>query len=291
MQFRAWQFVTLLLRRLPLPVSYSVAMVAGSAAFYFWPRGRKATVRNFGHVLPGMPNGHIRSVARRSLVNYCRYLVDFIRFPSLRPAELIAQVEANGNFDRLDEALKRGKGAIIVCMHFGNWDLGAGATASRGYPLTVVAETFPDPRLDAMVVGSRRNLGMQVVKMEKAAPSLIRTLRSNGLLALLIDRPTPNDGVRVSFFGREVEVPAGPARLALRTGAQVVPVAFARRSEKGPEVITLADFSVSHEPTGDKDADVRCLTQQIMHAQERFIRSYPEQWYMFREMWPQPAAL
>jgi KDO2-lipid IV(A) lauroyltransferase len=171
-------------------------------------------------------------------------------------------------------------------MHFGNWDLGAAAASVRGYPLTVVAETFKDPRLDAMVVGARSRLGMRVLKMEKTAPSLVRSLHRNGLLALLIDRPTPGDGVKVHFFGEEVEVPSGPARLALRTGAAVVPVAFARTKARHPDVVTLTDFTVCAEPTGNESQDVHSLTQQIMSAHERFIRTYPEQWYMFREMWP-----
>ena len=224
-------------------------------------------------------------MARHSLVNYCKYLADFIRFPSIPAGRLIEEVEGQSRFDALSRVLERGKGAVIVCMHFGNWDLGAGAAAARGYPLTVVAETFADPRLDEMVMGARTRLGMKIVKMEKAGPSLLRALKQNGLLALLIDRPTPGDGVRVTFFGEEVEVPAGPARLALRTGAAVVPTAFARIDPHRPEVTTLCDFDVPLERTGDDETDVRTLTQAIMRSHERFIRQYPDQWYMFRPMW------
>ncbi len=291
MQFRAWQCVALVLRRLPLAVSYFVADCAGWLAFTFWSRGRRNTIRNFARVLPGRSRDEIRRTARRSLANYCRYLVDFVRFPAMQPADILEIVEAGDAFENLDVALERGKGVVIVCMHFGNWDLGSGATAARGYPVTVVAETFADPRLDAMIVGARRGLGVNVVKIEKAAPSMIRTLRSNGLLALLIDRPMASDGVRVTFFGHEVEVPAGPARLALRTGAKIVPVAFPRIAANRPDVLTLADFSVEREPTGDTASDVRCLMQQIMDAHERFIRGHPEQWFMFRDMWPRLATV
>jgi KDO2-lipid IV(A) lauroyltransferase len=171
-------------------------------------------------------------------------------------------------------------------MHFGNWDIGAGAAAARGYPLTVVAETFADPRLDAMIARARSRLGINLVKMEKAGPSLLGTLKQNGLLALLIDRPVPGDGVRVTFFGEDVEVPAGPARLALRTGATVVPTAFARIDPHRIEVTTVCDFDVPTVSTGDLEYDVRVLTQAIMGSHERFIRQYPDQWYMFRPMWP-----
>lgn len=285
-QYRTWQAVGWLARVLPPRATYVVAAIAGTLTYYVWPRGRKAMQRNYRRVLPGAPPREITRISRRSLVNYCCYLADFVRFPSLSPQLLSASVGGDESFRSLDCALERGKGAVIVCMHFGNWDLGAGAAAARGYPLTVVAETFADKRLDDMVAGARMRLGMTIVKMEKAGPSLVRSLRRNGLLALLIDRPVPGDGVKVQFFGEEVEVPAGPARLALRTGAMVVPTAFPRIRPRQMDVTTLTDFGITYARSGDEEADIRGLTQAIMHAHERFIREYPDQWYMFREMWP-----
>jgi KDO2-lipid IV(A) lauroyltransferase len=286
LQYRLWRVVTAVVGRLPPRASYAIAFGIGSAAYYTWPRGRRSMHRNYRRVLRGASTAEVRRVARRSLVNYCCYLADFVRFPSLSPELLAQSVRGDASFKALDIALERGHGAVVVCMHFGNWDLGAGAAAARGYPLTVVAETFSDPRLDAMVVGSRTRLGMQVVKMEQAGPSLIRALKQNGLLALLIDRPVPGDGVKVQFFGEEVEVPAGPARLALRTGAMVVPAAFARIAPNELAVTTLAEFGIDTLANGDRPHDVQTLTQAIMDAHERFIRQYPDQWYMFREMWP-----
>jgi KDO2-lipid IV(A) lauroyltransferase len=244
---------------------------------------------NYRRVMRGASRAEHSKVARRSMVNYCKYLTDFIRFPGIQARALVEAVEGESRFEALNAVLDRGRGAVIVCMHFGNWDLGAGAAAARGYPLTVVAETFSDPRLDAMVMGARTRLGMNIVKLEKAGPSLLRSLKTNGLLALLIDRPTPGDGVKVTFFGEEVEVPAGPARLALRTGATVVPTAFARIDPRRPEVTTLCDFAIETCSTGNEAEDVRSLTQAIMHSHERFIRQYPDQWYMFRPMWREPS--
>lgn len=246
-------------------------------------------IENYRRVLVGTPPSERKRIARRSLVNYCKYLADFIRLPSIPPAQLIKDVGGQGQFEELDRVLRTAGSAVIVCMHFGNWDLGAGATAARGYPVSVVAETFSDPRLDALVSGARKRLGMKIIKLESAGPSLLRALKQNGLLALLIDRSVPGEGVRVTFFGEEVEVPAGPARLALKTGAAVVPTAFARIDPHRPEVQTLCDFGVPTERTGDDERDVQVLTQAIMHSHERFIRQYPDQWYMFRPMW-QPAA-
>ena len=289
MQYRLWQLVTAVVRRLPPRAGYAIAGIVGSLGYYLWPRGRRAMEGNYRRVLSGAPAREVRRVARQSLVNYCRYLADFVRFPSLSPQQLMASVAGDESFAALDRALERGKGAIIVCMHFGNWDLGAGAAAARGYSVTVVAETFADARLDEMVAGARKRLGMSIVRMEKTGPSLLRSLKHNGLLALLIDRPVPGDGVQVEFFGEPVEVPAGPARIAIRTGATVVPAAFARCDPKGMTVRTLTDFGITYEPSGDEQHDVRELTQAIMRSHERFVREHPDQWYMFREMWPSNA--
>lgn len=286
MQYWLWRVVSAVVARIPARAGYFIAFVVGTIGYYTWPRGRRSMHANYRRVLKGASEREIARVARRSLVNYCRYLADFIRFPSLSACTLEENVHGTQDFKALDEALTHGKGAVIVCMHFGNWDLGAGGAAARGYPITVVAESFADRRLDSEVLGSRRRLGMQVVKMEKAGPSLLRALKQNGLLALLIDRPVPGEGVRVKFFGEDVEVPAGPARLALRSGAAVVPAAFARAHPNSIAVETMTDFSIRGEPTGDEEADVRRITQQIMCAHERFIRQYPDQWYMFRELWP-----
>lgn len=284
-QYGAWRTVSAVVGLMPAGAAYALATGIGSAGYYCWPRARRAMHANYARVLPNAPEHERRRVARRSLVNYCKYLVDFIRFPRLTPADITGAVDGEQEFDSLDRLLTYGKGAVVVCMHFGNWDLGAGATAARGYPVTVVVETFADHRLDAMVAGSRERLGMRLVKMEKAGPSLLRALKGNELLALLIDRSVPGDGVRVTFFGETVEVPAGPARLALRTGAAVVPAAFARTRPDRHEVKVLCEFGIRPQQTGDRQCDVRLLTQAIMDAHERFIRQYPDQWYMFRPMW------
>lgn len=283
-QYWAWRAVSATVGRLPLSVSYRVATIVGTGGYYLWPRGRRAMHANYRRVLPGALREEVRRVARRSLVNYCKYLVDFVRFPKLGPGAAVALVDVGTEFESLDRVLENGKGAVIVCMHFGNWDLGAAVTAARGYRPTVVAETFADPRLDAMVLGTRERLGMRVVKMEKVGPSLLRALKRNGLVALLIDQPSDGDGVRVRFFGGEIAVPAGPARIALRSGAKVIPTAFARVEPGKPNVVTLCDFGVELPHSGNREHDIQELTQAIVASHEAFIRRYPDQWYMFRRM-------
>jgi KDO2-lipid IV(A) lauroyltransferase len=284
MQYQAWRALQFAGRRLPPAVLYRVAGLAGAAAYWTWPRGRQSTRRNFGRVF-GPGDARIRPAARRSLGNYCRYLVDFARLPTLDAAAVVASCDGDEEFAALDAVLARGAGAVFVCMHFGNWDMGAAAAAARGYPVTAVGEGFSDSRVTREVFAAREGLGATILPLERAGPSLIRVLKKNGLLALLIDRSVPGQGVPAQFFGATVEVPAGPAHLALRTGAALIPAAFPRVRADGPAVRVLADFSIDTRRTGDHDADVRRLTQQVMTAHEGFIRRYPAQWYKFRDMW------
>ena len=244
--------------------------------------------RNYERVLPEASVGERRRIARESLANYLRYMVEFAASGRLSPAERLAVGVETPGFEGVDRGMERGRGIVVAPMHFGNWDLGATIATARGYSLTVVGETFGHAGLDELVVGGREALGVRLIKMDRVGPSLVRSLRRNEMVAALIDRPLSGGGVRVRFFGGEVEVPAGPARLALRTGAAIGAVAFPRR---GPgRIDVLSNFDLDFEPSGDSDRDVQALTQAIMTAHEAYIRRYPEQWYMFREFWEAPTS-
>ncbi|HMO53807.1 MAG TPA: lysophospholipid acyltransferase family protein [Tepidiformaceae bacterium] len=284
-QYYAWRFVSAVVGRMPLRASYALATAIGFAGYYLWPRGRHSMRANYAVVMPHASKRERDRIARRSLVNYCHYLVDFVRFPRLPGDELIALAGGEEEFARLRREMESGRGVLIVCTHFGNWDAGAGACAARGFPANVVAESFGDERLDRMVAGSRERLGMRLIRIESPGPSLLRRLKAGEILAILIDRPV-GDGVRVPFFGQEVTVPAGPARLALASGAKVMSAAFPRAQPGRPNVLTLCDWDIERPCTGDRDEDVRELTARILASHERFIRERPDQWYMFRRMWP-----
>ncbi len=285
MRYLAWIALGFIFRRLPLRVSYAVADVVGAVTFACWPRGRRNMAANYAVVLPHASRDDRERIAKRSLQNYCRYLVDFMRLPG-EPAGARALVEDRTNaYARLEAAMARNRGVLVVCMHFGNWDLGAGATAARGVDAAAIAERFGDDRLDAAVFGARERLGLRILPLGATLLPAVRQLKSGGVLAILLDRPTPGEGVVVRFFGRDTEVPAGPARLAIRTGCAVAVAAFPRVRRGEAVVQVVAEFGLEAAVTGVAEPE-RALTQAILSAHERSIRRWPDQWYMFRAMWP-----
>jgi KDO2-lipid IV(A) lauroyltransferase len=127
--------------------------------------------------------------------------------------------------------------------------------------------------------------------MERVGPGAIRALRRGEILALLIDTPALGNGVTVDFFGAPCEVPTGPARIALHTGARVIPAALVRIKGHDHLIQPVLDFELRYDKTDDEKADVRNLTQKIMRSLEQMVRQYPDQWFIFRPMWPAPLAV
>ena len=270
-------------RFLPLRLAYFIGDVGATLLWWGWRGPRAIAIEN---MLPVMGDRALATrAARYSFLNYGRYCVDFLRAPSIRPEDLLDKVQYD-RWDAIDEAFACGKGVIFTHMHCGNWDMGGAALAARGYSVNVIADPFGNDRANEIVVKARQVRGMNVIPAGSAVAGIVRAMRRNEALAFLIDTPVESGGVEVSFFGRPTMFPAGPARIALRTGARVIPVALVRPKATSDRIIALADLDVRVTPTGDPERDVQALTQRIVAAHERFIRAYPDQWYIFRRMWP-----
>ncbi|MBE0415677.1 MAG: lysophospholipid acyltransferase family protein, partial [Dehalococcoidia bacterium] len=203
------------------------------------------------------------------------------------PEDIKKRVTFQG-WDNLERALRDGKGAILVGLHQGNWDLLGAAIALRNYPLNVVVESFPSVKLDEFVQRRRREKGMKVIPVENGVGRMVQALRRNELLALLIDIPGADNGVAVSFFEASTQVPRGAATLALKTEAKVIPISSVCIPNN--TLLAVIDHYIHFQPSGDLKEDIQVLTQRIMSSLERIVRQYPDQWYMFRRMWSMEAA-
>lgn len=271
-------------RVLPVRLSYALARVAGVAAYYAWAGGRRRSIANMRRVTGGDDRA-ARRYARASFGNYAAYLVDFLRFGSLDPDELRARVHFD-DWAALEER-RAGRGIVFITMHYGNWDLGAAALALHGFPVAVIADTFANERLNDLVLGARAHLGMDVVAAERMGPRILRHLMRNDVVAVLLDVPVApgeSGATTVTFFGEEISVPDGPARLALRAGASVVAATLPRQRRWGEPVrgeVTPVPFTAS----GDAEVDARALTQAVASALEALVRADPAQWYIFRPLW------
>jgi len=226
----------------------------------------------------------LRREVRRSFDSYARYWMESFRLPDTTPAELDAHMTAEGH-ERIDEALAAGKGCIMALPHLGGWDYAGAWFATQGYKLTVVVEPLEPQELFEWFAAFRRSLGMTIVPLgREAGAAVLRALRGNEVVALLSDRDIGGGGVEVEFFGERTTLPAGPATLAMRTGAPILPTGIYFTGTDGHHGVVRPPLAV--ERTGRFREDVTRVTQALAHELEDLIRAAPEQWHLFQPNWP-----
>jgi KDO2-lipid IV(A) lauroyltransferase len=287
--WQEWGFRTAiwLAARVPRAIAYPLCALGGEMYFWINPKHSHKAVENFAVLLADDPTAaRVRLTARRSFRNYTKSLFDFFRQMTVDPDLIEADAYVEGA-EHLDAALAEGRGVVLITPHFGNWDLAAALTAARGYTMVALADRFTPPEVDRLVHLGRNRTGIGVVTLDSG--SLRRTLqalRGNMVVGILIDRPQREGGVQVDFFGAPAWFPSGAARFALRANAAVLFGYVGRRPGDrtffgGYQPLTLPPRS------GDEATDIHAWTQVMVHAVEDLLRQYPDQWYMFRRMWPE----
>ena len=275
-----------LLAIIPVQVSYALAGVLGELYCRVNPGHSRWAAYNYARVLhEPEESAVVQRMARKSFANYARVLVDFFRLPHLTREAVQSSANILGT-EHLTRAMAGGKGCILVSAHMGSWDRAAVVLAGLGYPTTALVDTFPSAKLDAWVTRTRARHGMKGISTTSpgALREMYRTLTRGEALGFLLDHPEPN-GVQVTFFGETAGLPAGVAQVALRTGAPVLVAGMFRAP--GNRTYTGFVEPVPIPPsTGDRATDAQRLTQLIVTRLERAIVAHPDQWFMFRPMWP-----
>ena len=274
-------------RWLPVWLTYGISDVFAPVIFALWRTKRAYALHNLARVLGrSVDDREVHLLAVRAFVNYGKYLIDMMRLEGIPAHELERRVKIIG-WEHFEHARDSSTGLIFVGGHIGNSDLAAAVLAGKGYPVNVITEPLTPPRWDEMVRAAREAAGMKVIPLGSNAIRFIRVLRANEILAFLIDRPVDEEGVEITFFGRKTWVPAGAAALALRSGASLLGAYIVRSGHS-----YVADISPAISPliTGDPRRDLETFTQSIFDWLERVIRQHPDQWFMFRPMWPAEAV-
>jgi KDO2-lipid IV(A) lauroyltransferase len=231
----------------------------------------------------GPTDPRVRTLAVKAMRNYCKYLIEFLELPNLSSRdEVVASMRIHG-IEHLKDALGRGKGIILASAHFGTIETG-GLRLADFTDFHAVYDTFRPAYLDRLIQRKRLEKGIQLIPVNDVR-RMIRVLRQGGALTMLFDRPLDAaKGVQVRFFGRDTFVPAGPAVLAMKTDAAVLPVYVVRHPDTTYEGIIFP--AVSWTATGHQALDVQAIMQKLVDTLQSMIRERPDQWYMFRPMWP-----
>jgi KDO2-lipid IV(A) lauroyltransferase len=278
-----WLMVSMF-RALPRGMARIVGIGIGYLVYLLHPRLRRVGYINLRLAMPEKGKREHRKIIRGVFRTLGRQLADFCQFPSYngQNIETLAVYEGYESFDR---ARARGKGVLFVTAHMGGWEVGSFAHAIYGNSMKVVVRPLDNPYLDRLVNGNRTLHGNKTFGKQEFARGLISAMRAGETVGVLMDQNmTPPQGVFVDFFGVSACTASGIARVAMKTGAAVVP-AFTIWDPVLRKYLVHFGPAVQLEHSGDYEQDVVANTAKFTKVIEEFVRKYPDQWLWVHKRW------
>jgi len=280
-KFLLYKFGQFCVNRLPATVAYQLASFVSDLHYLFSFRDRRAVKKNLRAILDTQEN--ISPRAREVFRNFGRYLVEFFSMARADQQFIKDKVRFKG-LENIDQALSRGKGAIFLTAHLGNWELGGVVLSLLGYPSVAIALPHKERPVNNLFNAQREARGMTIVPPSQAIRKCLSILRGNKIIAVVADRRFGASGFALDFLGRKVILPKGPAVFSLKTGAPILPIFLVREGEgrfllEIGDAIVPPDMAHGHMP----DETVFEIMRRYIPVIEQKIHQYPEQWLMFRE--------
>lgn len=245
--------------------------------------------RHISRVDPGLSPQEVDAAVARGIGSYGRYWAESFRLPNLS-ANTVDKGFSVVGYDNIQSSLDAGLGPILVLPHLGGWEWAA-AWLSRvmGVEVTAVVEKLEPADVFDWFVELRQSYGIEVIPLgPKAMASLVKAVKAKRIVCLLSDRDLSGNGIEVEFFGERTTLPAGPALLARRTGAPLLPTAVYFR-DKGHLGHVGAPIWASQD-VKLRD-DMARVTQELAGALEDLIRAAPDQWHLLEPNWPSDLDL
>ena len=277
--YRILVVLSAIVRRLPLSVGRAAGAALGELAWLVRGRERRLAMRNLAEAFPEWPKKKRRATTRAMFHHIGRIVFEMLWLPRLDAAMRDKTTEVVG-LEQFRTVMARGRGAIAITAHHGNWEWAAHCVASFGVDLTALQRERNEADINRFITALRSVHGIRTIDRGStaAAREMIQSLRRGGLLAFLIDQNIRAESAKVPFFGRPALTPLGPAKLAIRTETPVICIFTERRGSK-----YILTFREPIEVTRDDDAIA--LTAKITAAIEEQIRRAPEQWVWLHDRW------
>jgi len=266
----------------PLKAGYAIAFFVSTLYRVFSVKDSCAIMENLRFIFPDQDKKSLKSIKNAIFVNFGKYLVDFFRFSLIDKNYIDRYVRIEGKHF-LDEALSKGKGAILASAHLGNWELGGLVLSVIGVPLDIVALIHKHEDVNLFFNDQRELKGIGVIPVGMAVRRCFKSLSNNRAVALVCDRDYFDNGFKVDFFGKKTIIPKGPALFSHRYNCPVIPVFMVRNYD---DTFTLKILEpIEPVYTENEHSDLIFITETIVEVMESIIRKYPDQWFVFRRFW------
>ena len=275
--FAGWRIV----RWLPEKSAYRLfAFVADRASAKNGKNFRRLE-SNLKRVVPELSETQLRSLAQAGMRSYLRYWCDTFRSPDWDTKRIQSTVTVN-DAELLLEPVRSKRGVVVALPHSGNWDHAGSYFCSQGIPLVTVVERLKPEKLFLKFLAYRQAIGMEALPLDgRVMATLASRLREGKLVALVADRDLSRSGIDVEFFDGTARMPAGPALLAIRTGADLI-TAYVSYNATGIDI----DFRKVQIASGETETERVAKTVQL--CADNFaagISEHPQDWHMLQRIW------
>ncbi len=284
-----YRLASTLARRIPEGAGRPLARAAGRLVGRLDASRRRQVVRHVRRVRGAdLPATALRRATGRVFASYADYWYRSLRLPTMGVAELGDRFSIDG-YRHVEEARTAGSGTILALPHLGTWEwAGVWLARVQRVPVSAVVERLEPPELFEWFRELRAALGIEVIPLgEGAGAQVLRSLADGRVVCLLSDRLVGGSGVDVEFFGETTSLPAGPATLALRSGASLLPVGVYDTPDGCHAIVRPP---VSAERTGRLRDDVVRVTVALAAELELLIGRAPDQWHLVQPNWPTDQA-
>jgi KDO2-lipid IV(A) lauroyltransferase len=282
-EFLGFQILRIPFVVLPRLFCLAIGGVLGSLVYHIDRKHRKIAHSNlitaFGD---GLPNTELKKIAKASFRHFGRVFADIVKVRHMKKDKVLDLLSIEGS-EHLEKAMLEGKGVLIFSAHLGNWEM-ATAPVSRAGKVNVIARPLDNKMLEKELLHIRKKWGANVIYKQQAARSILRALRANEMVAILIDQNTVrNQAVFVDFFGRSAATTPSLAVFFLKTRAPLIPV-FCYPCQKGMYHVKI------HPPleisiTGKEEQDILKITQLCTKIIQSQIEENPQIWLWFHNRW------
>ncbi|MBX2970889.1 MAG: lysophospholipid acyltransferase family protein [Cyclobacteriaceae bacterium] len=278
------RFMIFISRLFPRKTWLALCGFLGGMAFHVASRSRKLATKHLKMAYgKEKSEAEIKAIAKQVFVMMGKNAGDIIRAFKVHTLEDFNKIRVVHGVEIAERAFAKGKGVIFLTAHFGAFEFVATELAFRGYKPLIIGTPMKDERLTNLLWEQRNKLGASAIERGKETVRLIKSLKSGGTIAILIDQDTRVKSVFVDFFGMPCATPIGATLLALRTGAAIVPIFYHLREDGMQEANFYPEVELTI--TGDEETDMRVNTQRLSDVIEAEIRKHPAQWLWLHERW------
>jgi lauroyl/myristoyl acyltransferase len=243
---------------------------------------------NLARALDTEDEAAVREASRAGMRSYLRYWCDAFRQPDWDTDRIVSRIRVEGE-DNMRAPLAAGRGVVAALPHMANWDHAGAWACVTGAPVTTVAERLKPEKLYERFLAFREGLGMEILPLTGGADDVFSTLaarlREPRLVPLLADRDLSRRGIDVMLFGDAARMPAGPAALALRTGAALVPVSLWYEGDDPDHRLVVRFHDEVPPPTGARGSErIARFTQDLADELGKGIAAHPHDWHMMQPL-------